>query len=287
MRYAYYPGCSSKGSTPEADLATRWLAGKLGIELIELVDAGCCGSCEIKAVNPDLHLMLNARILALAEARQLEILTICDTCQSNLVQTSQRLDADAETRSAIVENLARAGVRYERAPRSRHLVRILADELGMDRIERSVVRPLAGLRVATFTCCHVFRGPGSNASNRPLIDQMVTASGASVESLRSDGDCCGFHILMTNEALATRAAGKFVSKCVEAEVDCIATTSPLCHAALDLYQKKMLASGGIRRNVPVLHVEQLLGLSCGGSPSELGMGRHMVSTEDLVRKLAA
>ena len=287
MRFAYYPGCVSKGSTPEADAATRWLANKLGIELVELADAGCCGSCEIKALNPELHLMLNARILALAEAQGLEILTICDTCQSNLVQSSRRLKDESGRNVVVFEKLARAGVRYEGKQRSRHLVRILADEVGEAKLRQHVVRPLAGLRVATFSCCHVFRGPGSDPANKPLIEQMVAATGATVEAVRSDSDCCGFHILMVDEALAARAAGKFLKKCVEAQVDCIATTSPLCHAALDLYQRKAQASTGMDLPVPVLHVEQLLGLSFGASPSALGLGRHMVSTERLVGKVAA
>jgi len=287
MRFAYYPGCVSKGSTPEADAATRWLARKLDIELVDLVDAGCCGSCEIKAVNPDLHLMLNARILSLAEAKGLEILTICDTCQSNLVQSGRRLSGDADKRVIIVEKLARAGVRFEGKQRSRHLVRILADEIGADLLRKQVVKPLDGLRVATFSCCHVFRGPGSDAANRPLIDQMVSLTGATVESLRSDSDCCGFHILMVNEALATRAAGKFIAKCVEAKVDCIATTSPLCHAALDLYQRKAQSNAGTDTPIPVLHVEQILGLGFGADAASLGLGKHMVSTDRLVAKVSA
>lgn len=287
MRFAYYPGCSAKGSTREADAATRWLARSLEIDLVELVDAGCCGSCEIKAVNPTLHLMLNTRILALAEAQRLEILTICDTCQANLVQTSRRLDADAETRAIVFEKLSRAGVRCENKPRTRHLVKILADEFGAPRLEQHVVRPLRGLKVAAFSCCHTFRGAGSDPANRPLVDEMVSLSGATALSLRSDGDCCGFHILMVNEALAERAAGKFLGKCVEADVDCIVTTSPLCQAAFDIYQQKTMAALGTMISIPVLHVEQLLALSFGCSPSAIGLERHMVSTDRLVRKVAA
>ena len=32
MRFAYYPGCTAKGSTREADLATKWLARKLEMD---------------------------------------------------------------------------------------------------------------------------------------------------------------------------------------------------------------------------------------------------------------
>jgi succinate dehydrogenase / fumarate reductase cytochrome b subunit len=287
MRFAYYPGCVSKGSTPEADLATRWLAGKLDIELVELVDAGCCGSCEIKAVNPHLHLMLNARILALAEEKGLEILTICDTCQANLFESAHRVGTDPGARTIVIEKLGRAGTRYAKGARSRHLVKMLAEDIGLDALKRRVARPLTGLRVATFSCCHVFRGPGSDPANRPLIEQMVAVSGGSVQNLRDDGDCCGFHLLMVDEALSARAAGRFVRKCVEAGADCIATTSPLCHAALDIYQKKAQQSAGTASPIPVVHIEQLLGLSFGAGVAEIGLDRHMVSTSRFVDKIAA
>ena len=287
MRFAYYPGCTAKGSTQEVDTATRWLAGKLDIELIELAEAGCCGSCEIKAVNPTLHLMLNARILALAEERGLEILTVCDTCQANLIQTARRLDSDSETRAIVFEKLGRAGVHLDKKPRARHLVRILADEIGWPGLRQRVTRPLTGLNVAGFSCCHVFRGSGSQPADKSLIDEIVAVSGATPRTLRSDGDCCGFHILMVNEELATRAAGRFLKKCAEAKVDCIVTTSPLCHAALDIYRRKAQTVGGRPIAIPVLHVEQLLALSFGCSPSSVGLERHMVSTDSLVKRIAA
>jgi len=287
MRFAYYPGCTAKGSTPEVDLATQWLANKLEIELVELVEAGCCGSCEVKAVNPTLHLLLNARILALAEAKDLEILTVCDTCQANLIQTGRRLDADQSLATVVWQKLIRTGVSYMNKPRARHLVKILAEEFGADKLRQYVNRPLTGLKVAPFSCCHVFRGAGSEPQNRPLIDEMIAISGATGISVRLEGDCCGFHILMVNPKLAARAAGKFLTRCAEAKVDCITTTSPLCHTALDIYQDFAESVTGNKIGIPVLHIEQLLALSLGSSPTEVGLQRHVVSTGELVRKLVA
>jgi succinate dehydrogenase / fumarate reductase cytochrome b subunit len=231
--------------------------------------------------------MLNARILSLAEAKGLEILTICDTCQANLHESARRIESGAETSVIVIEKLERAGVRYAKASRSRHLVKILADDIGLEALKRHVVRPLDGLRVATFGCCHVFRGPGAEPANRPLIEQMVSVTGGSVEKLRDDGDCCGFHLLMVDEELSARAAGRFVKKCAEAGADCIATSSPLCHAALDLYQRKAQQAAGIASPIPVLHIEQVLALSFGADASEIGLGRHMVSTSGLLEKVAA
>jgi len=285
--YAYYPGCSAKASTRELGLAAAWLARRVGIELVELADAGCCGSCEIKAMDPELHFMLNARILSLAAQRDLEILTVCDTCQANLLHTSRHLDGDGQERVRIVRKLEDAGVRYGRTPRVRHFVTVLSEEFGMEALAGKVVKPLSGLRVAPFACCHAFRGPGATPGSRDTLDGMVALSGATAVPARTDGDCCGFHVLMANRDLSARAAGKFMKRCAEMSVDCVVTTSPLCHTALDIYQRNIEAVAGRPLGIPVLHVEQLLALAFGCAPREVGLERHLVSTGGLLRKLAA
>ncbi len=40
-------------------------------------------------------------------------------------------------------------------------------------------------------------------------------------------------------------------------------------------------------DLPVLHLPQMVGLALGLEPKELGMGKHVVSTRDVVRKVAA
>ena len=281
MKLAYYPGCTAKGSTAEADRATKWLARRVGIELEELVDAGCCGSCEVKAVNPALHFMLNARILAMAAERRLEILTICDTCQANLVETARKLGRDDAAAGEIIAKLAIAGVRYNRTPRVRHFATILAEEIGLERLRARVIHVLAGLKVAPFACCHSFRGPGASNGSRGTLEDLVLLTGATLVPARLDRDCCGFHIVMVNEELAARTAGRFLSRCTEMGVDCVVTTSPLCHTALDIYQRKAEKVTGAPIGIPVLHVEQLVALALGASRKDVGLDRHMVSTRSL------
>jgi len=285
MKFAYYPGCTSKGSTREADVATKWLAGKLGIDLVELVDAGCCGSCEVKAINPTLHFMLNARILTMAAEQHLQILTICDTCQANLLHTSRRMQEENDAKRSLLERLKAAGVTYGATPRVRHLSSVLVDEIGVDALRGRLLRSLAGLRVAPFACCHSFRGPGATAGSRDVLEALVALSGATPIPVRVDSDCCGFHILMVNEGLAMRTSAKFLARCAEAGAECIVTTSPLCHTALDIYQRRTEQVTGRTFGIPVLHLEQLLSLALGAAPGEVGLDRHMVSTDAVVRHL--
>ena len=62
---------------------------------------------------------------------------------------------------------------------------------------------------------------------------------------------------------------------------------PLCHLNLDLQQP--VATSFVERDlgIPVLHLPQMVGLALGLDPKELGMGKHVVSTKDVQRKLPA
>ena len=44
MKYALYPGCAAQGATPELYQSTRAIIGQLGIEVVELTAAACCGA---------------------------------------------------------------------------------------------------------------------------------------------------------------------------------------------------------------------------------------------------
>ena len=44
LKYAFWPGCVSKGAAPELYIATNRVAQELGIELVELDQATCTGA---------------------------------------------------------------------------------------------------------------------------------------------------------------------------------------------------------------------------------------------------
>ncbi|MBI5286377.1 MAG: heterodisulfide reductase subunit B, partial [Deltaproteobacteria bacterium] len=56
MRYVYYPGCASQVITKEYDFTTRRIAERLGIELVEMTDANCCGAGLMTDHNYELSL---------------------------------------------------------------------------------------------------------------------------------------------------------------------------------------------------------------------------------------
>ncbi|EQD59791.1 CoB--CoM heterodisulfide reductase, partial [mine drainage metagenome] len=81
---AYYPGCVAQESGKELDMAVRWVARAIGLELVEFPAFTCCGSAFVDEANQTLNVALNARNLAIAEKAGLDLLTICSTCQGML-----------------------------------------------------------------------------------------------------------------------------------------------------------------------------------------------------------
>ena len=103
MKVAYWPGCVSRGFTPELHGSMAKVAPLLGIELVELDRACCTGAGVIAEHNQELADTLNARTFALAQ--QVEgaelMMNICSTCQGAQSEAQERLDANTEYREHV------------------------------------------------------------------------------------------------------------------------------------------------------------------------------------------
>src|ERR1700748_3277240 len=96
MKVAYWPGCVSRGFTPELHGSMGKVAPLLDLELIELDRAGCTGAGVIAEHNQELADSLNARTFALAQQTDGELMmNICSTCQGAQTECQERLDANA------------------------------------------------------------------------------------------------------------------------------------------------------------------------------------------------
>ncbi len=51
MKYAFWPGCVSKGACPELYESMIKTSAKLGIELEELFDGNCTGARRVRMVS--------------------------------------------------------------------------------------------------------------------------------------------------------------------------------------------------------------------------------------------
>jgi succinate dehydrogenase / fumarate reductase cytochrome b subunit len=77
LKYAFWPGCVSKGAAPELYVSTLRVARELGIDLVELDQATCTGAGIIQEQNPEMADALNARTFAMAQRLGLPLMNIC------------------------------------------------------------------------------------------------------------------------------------------------------------------------------------------------------------------
>jgi succinate dehydrogenase cytochrome b subunit len=283
MKYAYFTGCVAKGTCPELHRSTVELAKVLGIDLWEMTDATCCGAGVIRDENPELQIALNARTFAMAETSGMDIVNICSTCQQNLGQDNRAMREDPALLERINGVLAQAGLHYSGNVQVKNLLWVLVGDYGLDKLKEKVVRPLTGLRVASYYGCQLLRpveDTGYDDPDNPTsFDNLVTALGATPVDYAGKTRCCGFHILTVNEDTSTKMAVKRLEEAEEAEADIMVTPCPLCHTSLDAYQPRATRLQGSSVRMPVVHLSQLVGLACGIDPGDLRLNQLMVSPQ--------
>jgi len=284
LKYALFTGCTAKQSTPEQYMSTMAVAEKLGIELVELTEASCCGASHLQDYDDFLSLVLNARNIAYAEKHGLTMVTICNTCQLNTAMTKHRLDSNEELKAKVNVKLGEVGLEYKGTSSITHFLYAIIDDIGLDKIKEMVVTPLSQFNIAPFYGCHNIRpselqngshrSPESSYNPRSLDDLIVACGGKSVE-YEEKNKCCGFHVELQAPHTSAVLAGKVISGAVDANADWVVTPCPLCHLKLDTQTNHLSKAIGREVALPVLHMQQMLGLALGCDRNQLGFKHHV------------
>ena len=290
MKVAYWPGCVSRGFTPELHGSMAKVAPLLDIELVQLDRACCTGAGVIAEHNQELADTLNARTFALAQ--QVEgadlMMNICSTCQGAQSECQERLDGNSEYRAHVNETLSAVeGLTYEKGIANKHFLWLMVEEIGLDTIAGMVKRPLEGLRVGPFYGCYIVRptdrlGIDDEHPRERYLSLVIEALGGTVIEYAGMHKCCGFPIITMNKEASLKQAARHLGDAADAAADCLVTPCPLCHLNLDLQQPLAERTAGRRLDMPVLHLPQLVGLALGLEPKDLGFNKHIVKPSSVI-----
>jgi len=288
-RYALYPGCAAKGATPELYQSTMAIIGRLGIEVVELNAASCCGAGVVTEAEPDVALALNARTFAQAEQMGLDVMTICGTCQGVMGAANRRLKNEPGLLERINKVLEPDGIVYRGGIQVKHLLWILLRDIGLKKLGDEVRIPLHDLRIAPFYGCYILRPSWDlgfeDPENPTSLERVIRALGGESVAYAGRTKCCGFPIILEQEAIAVAMAGSNMKEAQDQGADCMVTPCPLCHMSLDIYQERAGRAVRASLNLPILHLPQLLGLAMGVPAKDLGVSRHLVSVASIVRRV--
>ncbi len=288
MKVAYWPGCVSRGFTPELHGAMAKIAPLLDLELVELDRASCCGAGVLAEHSQELADTLNARTFALAQQTDgAMMMNICSTCQGSMSECQERLDANTEYREQINENLSGQTLRYEKGVTNKNLAWVLVEDIGLDHLRTLVKRPLRNLKVGPFYGCYIVRptdrlGIDDDHPRDVYLHRIIEALGGTVIDYAGQYKCCGFPIITMNKDASLKQAGRHLGDAVDADADCLVTPCPLCHLNLDMQQPLAEKAVGRDLGMPVLHLPQLIGLALGLEPKELGMSKHVVRPTSVI-----
>ncbi len=289
-KYALFLGCTTPTQVPQYELSARWVCKYFGIELIDIKDFVCCG---INQVNLDIEtgFLLAAMDLALAEAKKLDILTLCASCTGSLVEAIERLKDDT-TRDRINEKLREVDLEYTGEVEVKHISRVLYEDIGIERIRKEVKRDLSDIQVAPHYGCHYLKpksafGDFEEPDNPKTLHQLISAAGAHPLEYETLGLCCGGKTFPVTKDLVHSLVQKKFDDLMDKEVDAMVLQCQTCYLMYSDQQKEINETYGKQYDLPVILYPQLLGFALGADPKkDLGFDLHAISVNRILDKIA-
>lgn len=289
--YALFMGCTIPARARNYEMSVRALAGRFGIELVTVEEFACCGF-PIAAADHRVAETLAARNLSIAEERKLPICSLCSSCTSSLTETSKHLEAHPDEKAEINHRLGRINRHYEGPVKVRHFVRILTEEVGLDRVQEAVTRPLSGLRLAAHYGCHFLKPSEVYEGFDPVedphtLDDLIRITGATAVDYARKKQCCGGSVLVADERTAMEIGRDKLAELKSLGTDALVVVCPFCGVMFDSQQKKIEKTFEQTFDLPVLYLTQVLGIAMGMGEKELGLGTHAVKTKSVTDRLQA
>jgi heterodisulfide reductase subunit B len=284
VKYALFLGCTVPVRTLGYEVSTRNVMKKLGISLVDVKEFGCCGF-PLGSIDHDTSMSVASRNLAIAEAQNLPIMTMCSACNGSLLKANLAMK-DEETRKRINANLKPLGKKYKGTIEVKHAARVLYEN--KDRIAE-LAKPL-NLKIAAHYGCHYtkpseiyedFEDPEVPYS----LDEIISAVGASPVKYENQNQCCGGAILGIDEAVSLEMTKQKLEHVRDAGADAMVLVCPFCDIMYDVNQKRIENLTGEKFNIPILFLPQLVGLALGLSPDDLGLKLNRVSVRGLMKAL--
>ncbi len=289
--YAYFLGCITPNRYPGIEASTKKILKEFGIETKEMVGASCCPAPGVFG-SFDLHtwLPIAARNLAIAEEMELEICVTCNGCYGSLQEANHLLKEHPHVREKVNEILGKFGREFKGTTKVNHVIVILHDVIGLDRIKEKIKKPLNDVNVAVHYGCHFLKPSevrGHGSSETPyILEDLVRVTGAKDVDYKDKLMCCGAgggnrtaDTVQSLEWMRQKLVNAIMAGC-----DCMVHPCAFCHLQLDRGQAEMNKAFGTSFNFPILFATQFLGVAMGYSQEELGLDAQITTMPEKLIK---
>jgi len=204
-----------------------------------------------------------------------EILVPCSACYLNLKKVEEKIRKDPELLNKINIILAEEKLNLRGQLRVRHLLDVVANDVGPEKIFARVKKPFINLSIAPYYGCQclrpysVFDDPEEPRS----MESIIKATGAKIHHWNMGGRCCGAAHMTTKPEVALELVAAILKAARGA--DAIVTVCPMCQMNLEAYQKKISGMCKEELGMPILYLPQFLGLALGLSEQDLRLDLNL------------
>jgi heterodisulfide reductase subunit B len=275
MKFSYYPGCSLHSTGKEYGESTKAVCQALDIELVDVPDWNCCGASAGHSLNHDMAVQLSGRNLLLAQISDMDIVVPCSACYHNLRQADDELKTSADKQKALEKIV---GIQWTGSVKTRHLLDIICNEIGIDVIRKMVRKSLSGLKAVPYYGCLITRPSHKNdfdsVEQPQSMDRLLDACGCEVAKWSYKTDCCGAGLSLPQSQIVVDLIKKLIEKAKQAGAECIVTACPMCQANLEMRQDG--------EHMPVLYFTEVLGMALGIKEVNVWLRKHLVNSMEIM-----
>jgi len=274
MEFALFLGCTIPARLNQYESSSRAVLEKLGVGLVDIREFNCCGY-PLRNIDFKVFLLSSARNLALAEKKNLHVMTLCKCCYGSLKKADFLMKENASLKKEVNSTLEKEGLKYEGKIEIKHLLSVLHKGIGIEAIKGKMAMTFKRLKIATHYGCHALRPSEvvgfDNAVAPSLFDQLVETTGAESIDWPMKLECCGAPLWGINDRLSMDLTLKKLTDGKKSGADYVCAACPYCHIQFDKVQKMILSQRNVNHPLPSILYTQLLGLSLGINRKALGL----------------
>ncbi|MEM3886560.1 MAG: heterodisulfide reductase-related iron-sulfur binding cluster, partial [Candidatus Methanomethylicia archaeon] len=284
--YSLFLGCYIPAMQPFVEASMRRISQKIGINLIDINGATCCPVPEItRLVDEELWLTVAARNIALAEKIGKDIMVMCNGCWETLYEVNEHLIHSKEIMDKINANLNSFELKFNGIIKVKHYVEVLFEDVGLNVIKENVKVNLSKFKFALHPGCKLYKMVDEKGAR--YLKEIVKALNVEIVDYGLERVCCGYPLMLYSVDKAMRERTKWKLDSIKnSGADAIIVACPACY---DQFEKTQLTlkDEGIEYGIPVLHLSELIALSFGIPPRDVGLDSHGISTDKIISGLVS
>lgn len=256
----------------------------------ELPKWNCCGTV-FSLASDDLirHLAPIRVLLRTREGGSDSLVTLCSMCYHTLKLSNIRVKENPDELEKLNNIMYKEEITYDGKVTVYHLLTLLKDEVGFEKIKERIKVDLGSLKVAPYYGCLLLRPQevsiDPNMENPTIMSEFIQAVGAIPVEFPHQTECCGAYLTVNEKELVVERTYEILKSARRAGVELVLTSCPLCQFNLDDRQKQVKGKYPEFEEMPVLYFTQLLAFAMGLDKEALRFDLNWVDPSSVLKNV--